>query len=187
MTRRMNIGEAAKVTGVSAKMIRHYEDIGLLPAAARTIAGYRQYSEHDISLLRFIRQARNLGFSIQKISDLVSLWSDRNRASREVKQVAMRHLAELAEKMRQMAEISSALERLVESCSGSEDPHCAILDGLAGEQTPPPDLSRKRQSHVQKSAVRGPTVSRTATGSARTHAEMMMAWTRGVRAGHEED
>lgn len=187
MARSMNIGEAAKAAGVSAKMIRHYEQIGLVPAAVRTESGYRLYSEHDVSLLRFIRQARNLGFSIQQISDLVGLWSDRNRASREVKRVAMGHLTDLAERMRQMAEIRTALERLVESCSGSEDSHCAILEGLAGEVAPPPDLNRRRDASARRSTTSGRKRNPAPVAPSTSHIEMMMAWTRGVRAVSKDD
>jgi Cu(I)-responsive transcriptional regulator len=135
----MNIGEAAEAAGVSAKMIRHYEQIGLIATAARTDSGYRQYSERDVSVLRFIRQSRRLGFSMQQIADLLGLWSNRRRASRKVKEVAQQHLAELELKMREMAEMKTALERLVASCHGSDDPHCAILDQLAVDSPAPPE------------------------------------------------
>jgi Cu(I)-responsive transcriptional regulator len=138
-TTSMNIGQAAQAAGVSAKMIRHYEQIGLLPAATRSDAGYRQYSERDVSVLRFIRQSRRLGFSMVQIAELLGLWSNRRRASREVKALALGHVADLEQKMREMAEMKDALERLVASCSGSDDPHCAILDDLAAHSTNAPE------------------------------------------------
>lgn len=134
----MNIGKAAEAAGVSAKMIRHYEEIGLLPAAARTGSGYRQYSERDVSILRFIRQARRLGFSMQQIAELLGLWSNDRRTSREVKSLAQAHLADLEEKMREIAEMKAALERLVAACHGDDDPHCAILEELAVASPAPP-------------------------------------------------
>lgn len=138
MTNAMNIGKAAEAAGVSAKMIRHYEQIGLLPAANRTESGYRQYSERDVSILRFIRRSRQLGFSIQEIADLVGLWSNHRRTSREVKSLAQRHLSEVEQKMIEMAEIKAALERLVDACQGDEDPNCPILDDLAAESPTAP-------------------------------------------------
>jgi len=134
----MNIGKAAEAAGVSAKMIRHYEEIGLLPTAARTGSGYRQYGEREVSILRFIRQARRLGFPMQQIADLLGLWSNEGRASREVKSLAQAHLAALDEKMREIAEMKSALERLVAACQGDDDPHCAILEELAVASPSPP-------------------------------------------------
>lgn len=134
----MNIGEAAAAAGVSAKMIRHYESIGLLPAAARSEAGYRRYGEHEVSILRFIRQSRLLGFSMEQIAGLLGLWSNRRRTSREVKALAQAHLDALNEKMRELAQMQSALQALVQSCHGDEDPHCAILDGLAANSPEAP-------------------------------------------------
>lgn len=184
MNSSMNIGEAAKAAGVSAKMIRHYEQIGLLPEAERTDAGYRQYGERDVSVLRFIRQSRSLGFSIPQIADLLCLWSDRGRASREVKDVARRHLDDLAEKMREMAEMKAALERLVASCHGSDDPHCAILAELAADSPAAPEPGRVGQQPLRKVApARGPRTVARHDPAASTHADLM-AWTRHIHVAH---
>ena len=126
-----NIGSAAQASGVSAKMIRHYEAIGLIAKPARTFSGYRTYSERDIHTLRFIKQARNLGFSMKQISVLLSLWQNRTRPSREVKSVALQHIQELDEKIREMQAMKATLERLARHCHGDERPDCPILDGLA--------------------------------------------------------
>lgn len=127
----MNIGQAAKDSGVSAKMIRHYEAVGLLPAAARTGAGYRQYGEGDVHTLRFIRRARDLGFSIAEIGELVSLWRDRKRPSRQVKALAMTHITELEQKAQALLAMKATLEHLVHCCHGDDRPDCPILDSLA--------------------------------------------------------
>ena len=184
MAHGMNIGEAARAAGVSAKMIRHYEQIGLVAAAARTDSGYRQYSERDVSVLRFIRQSRRLGFSIEQIADLLGLWSNRRRASRKVKEVAQRHLAELDEKMREMAEMKAALERLVASCHGSDDPHCAILDELAAHSAAPPDPGSVGRQPLRKATA---TAAKPATkpASAPTSHVDLMAWTRQAHAAHD--
>ncbi len=126
-----NIGSAAQASGVSAKMIRHYEAIGLIAKPARTFSGYRTYSERDTHTLRFIKQARNLGFSMKQISVLLSLWQNRTRPSREVKSVALQHIQELDEKIREMQAMKATLERLARHCHGDERPDCPILDGLA--------------------------------------------------------
>jgi len=126
-----NIGSAAQASGVSAKMIRHYEAIGLIAKPARSFSGYRTYSERDIHTLRFIKQARNLGFSMKQISVLLSLWQNRTRPSREVKNVALQHIQELDEKIREMQAMKATLERLARHCHGDERPDCPILDGLA--------------------------------------------------------
>jgi len=127
----MNIGEAARASGVSAKMIRHYEAVGLLPAARRTEAGYRLYSEREVHVLRFVRRARDLGFSIVEIGELVGLWQDRRRSSRQVKALAERHIRELEEKAAQLLSMKTTLEHLVHCCHGDERPDCPILDTLA--------------------------------------------------------
>ncbi|MHB1174062.1 MAG: Cu(I)-responsive transcriptional regulator [Sulfuriferula sp.] len=126
-----NIGGAAQASGVSAKMIRHYEAIGLITKPARTFSNYRTYSERDIHTLRFIKQARKLGFSMKQISVLLSLWQNRERPSREVKSVALQHIQELDEKIAEMQAMKATLERLVKHCRGDERPDCPILDGLA--------------------------------------------------------
>lgn len=128
----MNIGAAANACGVSAKMIRHYESVGLLPPASRTDAGYRLYGEKDIRTLQFIRRSRDLGFSIEEIRGLVSLWQDKTRSSREVKAVARQHLDFLDRKLEELQSMKNALSHLVDCCHGDERPDCPILDNLAG-------------------------------------------------------
>ncbi|GAB3347407.1 Cu(I)-responsive transcriptional regulator [Lysobacter tyrosinilyticus] len=127
-----NIGEASAATGVSAKMIRHYESVGLIPAANRTFAGYRLYADADLHRLRFIRRARNLGFSMKQIEALLALWNDRQRASAEVKALALAHAQELDAKIREMQAMQRALLDLSQHCRGNERPECPILDDLAG-------------------------------------------------------
>jgi Cu(I)-responsive transcriptional regulator len=127
----LNIGEAAQASGVSAKMIRHYESVGLLPAARRTEAGYRQYGQADVHTLRFVRQSRELGFSIEQIRALLGLWQDQGRPSREVKALAQTHIAELDAKLAELLAIKATLTRLVACCQGNERPECPILETLA--------------------------------------------------------
>lgn len=127
-----NIGEAARLSGVSAKMIRHYESIGLLPQAARTFAGYRIYSETDLHRLRFIKRARSLGFPIKQIETLLELWDDRDRSSAEVKRMALAHAEELGRKIEDMQAMQRTLEQLARRCHGDGRPDCPILDDLAG-------------------------------------------------------
>jgi len=129
----MNIGKAAEASGVSAKMIRYYESIGLIPEALRTEAGYRDYSDKDVQTLRFIRRARDLGFSVAQMNKLVALWRDRGRASADVKRLALEHVAELELKARELQEMSRALEHLAENCQGDARPDCPIISGLAGD------------------------------------------------------
>ena len=128
----LNIGNAAAAAGVSAKMIRHYEDIGLIPKAKRTFSGYRTYSDNEVHVLRFIRQARSLGFSIKQIGELLGLWQDRRRPSARVKKLALEHIQELEEKIREMHAMKATLERLASHCHGNDRPDCPILDGLSG-------------------------------------------------------
>jgi Cu(I)-responsive transcriptional regulator len=127
----MNIGEAAKASGVSAKMIRHYESVGLFPEPARTDAGYRQYTEREIGTLRFIRHSRDLGFPVEQIRELLGLWQNRRRPSRQVKALAQAHLHELEEKLRELQAMKGALEHLVGCCAGDDRPDCPIIAGLA--------------------------------------------------------
>lgn len=127
----MNIGEAAKASGVNAKMIRYYEDIGLIERAPRTSAGYRNYAPSDVHTLRFIRKARDFGFSIDKITQLLALWRDRQRASADVKKVALEHMAELEEKIGELQAMADALRHLAENCHGDGRPDCPIIDGLS--------------------------------------------------------
>jgi Cu(I)-responsive transcriptional regulator len=126
-----NIGEASALAGVSAKMIRHYESIGLIPEAARTFAGYRLYSDADVHRLQFIKRARTLGFSIKQIEALLSLWDDRSRASADVKRLAKAHAAELAQRIEEMQAMQRTLETLARRCHGDNRPDCPILDDLA--------------------------------------------------------
>jgi Cu(I)-responsive transcriptional regulator len=129
----MNIGAAASASGVSAKMIRHYEGVGLLPPASRTVSGYRQYSDKDVSTLRFIRHCRDLGFSLEQISELLDLWQNRKRSSRQVKALAQAHIAELDEKLKELQEMRSTLEHLVHCCNGDDRPDCPIIESLASD------------------------------------------------------
>lgn len=126
----MNIGEASKASGVSAKMIRYYEDTGLIPAAARTESGYRAYARNDVHRLGFIRRARDLGFSVAEIGELLSLWSDRSRQSADVKRVANAHIAELEDRIARLREMADSLQELVDCCAGDERPDCPILANL---------------------------------------------------------
>ena len=127
----MNIGEAAETTGVTAKMIRHYEQIGLIPEAGRTGSGYRVYGPRDLSTLSFIRRARDLGFSIAQIRDLLTLWQDRARASSDVKRIAGEHIDEMKAKMQLLQEMVHTLEHLSAHCHGDDRPDCPILKDLA--------------------------------------------------------
>ncbi len=126
------IGAAARASGVSAKMVRHYESLGLLGAVARTDAGYRQYTPADVHTLRFIKRARDLGFSMAEIAELVSLWHDRQRASADVKRIAQTHVAELEKRIQAMQDMRRTLQNLLHHCHGDERPDCPILDNLAG-------------------------------------------------------
>jgi MerR family copper efflux transcriptional regulator len=127
---RFNIGQAAARSGVTAKMVRHYESLGLLPAIGRTDAGYRQYGENEVHTLRFVRRARDLGFSMAEIAQLLKLWQNRRRASADVKRIALAHVADLERRMNEMAAMKRTLERLAECCHGDHRPDCPILDEL---------------------------------------------------------
>jgi len=131
----MRIGEAATRSGVSAKMIRHYESIGLLAPAARRDNSYRDFDARDVHDLTFIRRARDLGFSIEEIGRLLALWRDRDRPSREVKEIAQAHAADLEARIARMQDMVATLRHLSEACAGDERPDCPILTGLAGEKT----------------------------------------------------
>jgi Cu(I)-responsive transcriptional regulator len=131
-----NIGEAAKASGVSAKMIRHYEENGLLPRAGRTVAGYRIYRDADIHVLRFVRRARDLGFSLKEIKSLLGLWSNRRRTSADVKRLALVHVEALDAKIAEMQAMRRTLAALAASCHGDERPDCPILDDLSGCEEP---------------------------------------------------
>lgn len=126
----MNIGEAASTSGVSAKMIRYYESLGVLPQARRTAAGYRRYEEKDIHALRFIRSARDLGFTVDDIGSLLALWQDRGRHSADVKKIASDHIGKLNQKIADLQGMANALEKLTRCCSGDDRPDCPILADL---------------------------------------------------------
>lgn len=128
----MNIGLAAQETGVSAKMIRHYETIGLLRPAARRANAYRDYAEADVHELRFIRRARKLGFSIEKIRDLLALWRDKSRPSSEVRRIASAHVADLEMRVAEMQSMIATLRHLIDACPGDAAPDCPILADLEG-------------------------------------------------------
>jgi MerR family copper efflux transcriptional regulator len=126
----MNIGQAAKASGVSAKMIRYYESIGVVPKSARRESGYRDYGPADVHRLGFIRRARDLGFSMDEIRELLRLWSDQGRSSRDVKDIAERHIADLDQRARQLTEMADALRHLAAACEGDGRPDCPIIEGL---------------------------------------------------------
>ena len=127
-----NIGEASALSGVSAKMIRHYEAIGLVPPASRSFANYRLYSDADIHRLRFVRRARNLGFAMRQIEVLLGLWGDPHRSSAEVKRLAQSHADDLAARIAGMQAMQRTLQALAGHCHGDARPECPILDDLAG-------------------------------------------------------
>ncbi|HLS27045.1 MAG TPA: Cu(I)-responsive transcriptional regulator [Opitutales bacterium] len=126
----ISIGEAAKKSGVTAKMIRYYEEIGLIPPAYRTSAGYRLYSKKDIHRLRFVRRARDLGFSVSEIGELLDLWSDHSRHSSDVKRLAQKHLDDLQGKIAGLQQMVDTLEELIDCCAGDDRPDCPILAEL---------------------------------------------------------
>jgi Cu(I)-responsive transcriptional regulator len=128
----MNIGQAATASAVSAKMIRHYEQLGLLPKAPRTAAGYRQYDDASVHTLRFIRRARDLGFSMKEIAALLALWRNRRRTSAEVKRIALAHASDLQRRIDEMQAMQRTLKHLAHCCHGDDRPECPILDDLAG-------------------------------------------------------
>ena len=129
----MQIGEAARLTGVSAKMIRHYESIGLIPLPDRRDSNYRDYGHHDVHRLAFVRRARDLGFSMDEIRDLLRLWGDKDRSSAEVKRLTESHIDELDAKIRLLRGMRQTLATLADACDGNERPDCPIIDELAGK------------------------------------------------------
>ncbi|MBJ6126860.1 Cu(I)-responsive transcriptional regulator [Microvirga splendida] len=151
----MNIGAASKASGVSAKMIRYYEGIGLLAKAARRENSYRDFDERDVHDLRFIKRARTLGFSVEEISRLLGLWRDAGRPSREVKQITASHIAGLEVRIAEMQGMVAALKHLAAHCHGDDRPECPILEDLGGlESIPaPPQGSRKRLGSSRETAL----------------------------------
>lgn len=127
----MNIGQASTASGISAKMIRHYESIKLIRPGPRTASGYRTYSDNDVHTLRFIKRARSLGFSLDQIRNLLSLWQDEHRASADVKTIALEHVTELEQRITELTEMRDTLHHLAQSCSGDARADCPILRGLA--------------------------------------------------------
>lgn len=128
----MNIGAAARSSGVPAKTIRYYESIGLIPLANRTGSGYRDFGQNEIDTLRFIQRARSLGFSVKDVAKLLDLWHDRSRASSSVKALATEHIAEIDRKVSELNSMRETLLHLVEQCHGDDRPECPIIDGIAG-------------------------------------------------------
>lgn len=129
----MTIGEVARASGVSAKMIRYYESIGLIPAASRTDSGYRIYTENDVHTLRFVRRARDLGFPVEAIAELLALWQDRSRHSADVKRVALEHVETLEKKIGELRAMADTLRELATRCAGDHRPDCPILADLESE------------------------------------------------------
>lgn len=126
----MNIGEAAKLSGVNAKLIRHYESIGVIPKASRSEAGYRTYSENEVHILTFVKRARSMGFSMKEIKKLVSLWRNKSRASSEVKNLATKHIDEMERKIQELQEMVKSLRHLSKNCNGDHRPDCPIIGSL---------------------------------------------------------
>lgn len=148
----MNIGQAASASGVTAKMIRYYESIGLIRQSRRTDAGYRTYGENDLHTLRFIKRARRLGFGLEQIGDLLSLWNDAGRASADVKAIAQAHVSELDKRILELTEMRDTLHHLAQACSGDNKPDCPILQSLA---TPAGDLPHACASEPNGHALSG--------------------------------
>ncbi|MFM7334307.1 MAG: Cu(I)-responsive transcriptional regulator [Tabrizicola sp.] len=133
----MNIGEASAASGVSAKMIRYYEETGLIPAAGRTGSGYRTYGPKEVQILRFVRRARDLGFPMEKVADLLALWRDRDRASADVKRLAQDQIDTLDQRIREMEAMKATLTHLVHCCAGDDRPDCPILEDFGGHSPAP--------------------------------------------------
>jgi Cu(I)-responsive transcriptional regulator len=142
----MNIGQASLASGVSAKMIRYYEQIGLIHPAERTGNNYRVYGEQDIHNLRFIKRSRTLGFSLEETETLLKLWQDKSRESSAVKEIALSHIADLEHKIAEMKSMVTTLSHLVHCCGGDHRPDCPILDDLAGFDVPPSNPSHRHKN-----------------------------------------
>ena len=149
----MNIGEAANITGISVKMLRYYEEIGLVRPALRTYSGYRVYQDKDIATLSFVRRARDLGFQVKQIGTLLDLWRDQSRSSADVKALALSHVAELEERRRQLDEMIVTLEHLAHNCHGDERPDCPIISTLASDEAAPEPVVPKRRAGTRFAAV----------------------------------
>ncbi|MCC5859592.1 MAG: Cu(I)-responsive transcriptional regulator [Ectothiorhodospiraceae bacterium] len=148
----MTIGQAARASGVSAKMIRYYDDIDLFRPEARSDTGYRLFSPTDVHALRFIKRARDLGFSVDEIRRLLTLWQDQSRASADVKALAMEHVRELEARIQQLEAMVRTLRHLADHCQGNERPECPILDDLAGQASPEADaVTGNRVRHSRAS------------------------------------
>lgn len=141
----MNIGQASRASGVSSKMIRYYEQTGLIPKAARRNSGYRDYDDADVHHLRFIRSSRDLGFTVDQIGELLALWSDRQRASADVKALALGHVDALRQKQVEIAAMIGTLENLAARCHGDDRPDCPIIEGLAENDDSLPATTRPRR------------------------------------------
>lgn len=179
----MNIGEAATAAAVTPKMIRHYESLGLIPRVDRSEAGYRLYGPREVAMLRFIRQARGLGFSMKQIESLLALWRDDRRESREVKALARQQLAELEERQRELDQMKLTLAELVNHCAGDQGPHCVILDRLADAPAAPlaPADTLKRV----RPGARQPRTQRMAMPQRAEHAHAaLMAWAYSSQGPH---
>lgn len=146
----MNIGQASRATGVSSKMIRYYESVGLIRPADRTESNYRDFSDRDVNELRFIRRARNLGFSVEEIGNLLSLWRDRDRPSREVKAIADKHVADLDARIAEMSAMADTLRDLARCCAGDDRPDCPILTDLSASAVPDPALTKTQRRSLKQ-------------------------------------
>lgn len=130
LNKHVNIGEASKQSGVNAKLIRHYESIGIIPKAGRSDSGYRTYSEADVHILSFVKRSRNLGFSMKEIKRLVDLWRNKSRASSDVKALALKHIEEMEQKILEIQSMVETLRHLAKTCQGDHRPDCPILNDL---------------------------------------------------------
>lgn len=138
----MNIGQAAAASGISAKMIRYYESIDLIPETRRSDAGYRKYTDNDLHTLRFIKRARKLGFSLEQIRELLSLWGNSHRASADVRAIATSHIDDLNKRIQELTEMRDTIGHLVQACAGNERPECPILHELGHARADQPECGR---------------------------------------------
>jgi Cu(I)-responsive transcriptional regulator len=149
----VNIGKAAQLSDISPKMLRHYESLGLLAAVPRTDNNYRQYSEADVHTLRFIRRSRDMGFGLDAITELVSLWHNRRRSSESVKRVAQKHMAELAQRIEALQSMQRTLSHLLARCPGNDRPDCPILDDLSHAAGSTPESETRSGTNLYKPAT----------------------------------